>query len=477
MGKGWERVNDYLIRVPRQGAMEVEALIFARPEIPLEDSAIAQLREAASLPTVTHALGMPDLHQGFGVPIGSVAATREIIVPAAVGYDVNCGMRLLPTSLRMSEADPKALAEDIRRLIPLGEGKKNVSLGRDDFVAILEGGLSALDSIKKSGHRVWEEFEAGSEIIRRERVEDQGSLEGRVEAVPARAIERGREQLATLGGGNHFIELQEVEQILDPEAAAKWGLFEGQFAIMIHSGSRGFGHEVGGHYMKLARKSGERSGEGRPGLGFFPAADKPGRDYLAAMNAAANFAFVNRALMGALAGSAVKRRHPGARLWLLYDVPHNIAKLELHEGKQLWVHRKGGTRAFDQRRMQGTPFADIGQPALIPGSMGTASYVLVGQASGAASLFSVNHGAGRLMSRTQAAGGRKGRRQKRTAAVSDQEFKDSMEGIHLICEDRRAVKEEAPAAYKDIDQVIETVKQAGLARPVARLRPRAVLKG
>jgi tRNA-splicing ligase RtcB len=202
-----------------------------------------------------------------------------------------------------------------------------------------------------------------------------------------------------------------------------------------------------------------------------------GRDYLLAMQAAANFAFANRALMAALAIGEIQELHPAARTWLVYDVPHNMAKLEVHHGRQLWVHRKGGTRAYDRSRMSGTSFADLGQPVLIPGSMGTASYVLVGIESGAPSLFSVNHGAGRVMSRTAAAGGRKGRGKKRTAEISDADFKQSMKGIHLVCEDRRAVKEEAPAAYKDIDKVIETVQDSGLARPVARIVPRAVLKG
>lgn len=474
----WERQNSYLIRVPAEGKMVVDAWIFASAKIPVEETAVSQLRDAASLPTVEHALGMPDIHQGFGVPIGSVVATREVIVPAAVGYDINCGMRLLLTSLCVSEVDVKTLAESLRRDIPLGEGKSNAALGKEELAAVLEGGLSGLCSLRLGGHRVWEAIDPETERRNLERVEDRGSLAGEVGAVPERALERGRDQFGTLGGGNHFLELQEVETIYEPAAAERLGLFPGQFAVMIHSGSRGLGHEVGGHYMKLAQEYNARHG-GNPGpfLHFLPVESREGRNYLAAMHAAANFAFVNRALMGAVASRQVRHYYPGAKVWLVYDVPHNIAKRERHGGGIYWVHRKGGTRAYDGERMKGTAFADLGQPVLIPGSMGTASYLLLGTRSGEKSLFSVNHGAGRVMSRTAAAGHRKHRKGRRPAAISDEEFQRSMAGIILIAEDRRSVKEEAPAAYKDIDEVIATVREAGLARVVARLAPRAVLKG
>lgn len=475
----WKRENSWLLRVPRRGPMKIDALIFAREGIRVEESAVGQLCDAAALPGVEHALGMPDIHHGYGVPIGSVVATSEVVVPAAVGYDINCGMRLLLTSLHFSEVDARELADSIHRDIPLGEGKTNVSLKSGHFNAVLEGGLSALTGQNPGGHRVWESFDRESEAAGLDRVEDRGSMEGRPGSVPARAVERGRVQLATLGGGNHFIEIQEVASILDEDAAGALGIFRGQLAIMIHSGSRGFGHEVGGHYMKLASEYNKKHGGGNPSphLCFFPAETKEGRDYLGAMNAAANFAFANRSLMGSLVALDVKARYPGCRVWLLYDVVHNIAKRERHEGRMLLVHRKGSTRAWDRGLMKGTPFEGVGQPVLIPGSMGTASYVLVGKPSGARSLYSVNHGAGRVMSRTAAAGGRKGRKKKGEAAISDEEFRRSMEGVYLVAADRRAVKEEAPAAYKDIDQVIETVVEAGLAGVVARLEPRAVLKG
>lgn len=471
----WERQNDYLLRVPKTGPMKTDAYIFAKEGIKIEESAVGQLRDAASLPSVEHALGMPDIHQGYGVPIGSVVATSEVIVPAAVGYDINCGMRMILTSRHAADTDLAGLAENISREIPLGEGKKNISLSKSDFALVLEGGLSALPSLRHKNHEVWEALGPKEHTSA---VEDGGSMDGILDAVTPRAIERGINQLGTLGGGNHFIELQQVQKIYDTEKAQRLGIFSGQMSIMIHSGSRGFGHEVGGHYMKAAKKyNDQHGGSSGPHPSFLPAHAKEGINYLGAMHAAANFAFANRALMGALVEMSVRKRYPGIRMWLLYDVPHNIVKLERHGGRTLWVHRKGGTRAFDGKRMRGTPFADLGQPVLIPGSMGTASYILTGMASGEKSLFSVNHGAGRVMSRTAASGGRRGKKKKRVAQITDEQFQRSMKGVHLIAADKRSVKEEAPGAYKDIDKVIETVAEAGLAVPVARLVPKAVLKG
>jgi tRNA-splicing ligase RtcB len=249
---------------------------------------------------------------------------------------------------------------------------------------------------------------------------------------------------------------------------------------MIHSGSRGLGHQVGDEFMRLARSYDDAHGGGQPNnnLCFLPLESREGRNYISAMQAAANFAFANRHLMALLVKHNIRYYYSDIQLPLIYDVAHNIAKFERHNGKMLLVHRKGATRAFDAERMKGTVFADIGQPVLIPGSMGTASYLLIGIPEGARSLFSVNHGAGRMMSRTQAAGkrGKRGRK-KREAAVSDEEFRRSMEGIYMICEDRGSIKEEAPMAYKDIDLVIETVTGANLARAVARMVPTAVLKG
>lgn len=474
------RLNPNELLIPAVPPMKIPARVFIREGMQVEETALDQLKAVCALPSVVEALGMPDIHQGYGVPIGSVVATREIVVPAAVGYDINCGMRLLTTPLRLEEIDVKQLADSIRRDIPLGEGHHNVALGKDDFAAVLEGGVSALFGVKHSGHRVWEAWSDDEERPLLEKIEERGSMEGGVEAVSNHAFSRGQDQLATLGGGNHFIEIQLVEQVYDQELAQRFGLFEGQAVVMIHSGSRGLGHQVGDDYMRLSRDYDHRHGGGQPNdnLCFLPLESKEGRNYLQAMQAAANFAFANRHLMAALVKKNFRHYYGDIALPLVYDVPHNIAKFERHHGETLLIHRKGATRAFGPGRMAGTAFAEVGQPILIPGSMGTASYLLVGTEASECSLASVNHGAGRVMSRTAAAGkrGKRGK-PKRTAAISDEEFRRAMEGIYLVCEDRGSVKEEAPQAYKDIDAVIEVVREAGLARPVARLRPKAVLKG
>ena len=475
-----ERLNANEILIPAIPPMKIPARVFIREGMRLEDTSLEQLKAACALPSVVEALGMPDIHQGYGVPIGSVVATREIVVPAAVGYDVNCGMRLLTTPLRIEEIDVKLLADSIHRDIPLGEGHNNVSLDRGDFDTLLEGGVSALFGVKHGGHRVWEAWNEAEERPLLERIEERGSMEGDAGAVSTHARGRGHDQLATLGGGNHFIEIQVVEKVYEEKLAERFGLFEGQAVVMIHSGSRGLGHQVGEDYMRLAKEYDHAHGGGQPNdnLCFLPLDRPEGQNYLKAMQAAANFAFVNRQLMAVLVKKNFRHYYGDIPMPLVYDVPHNMAKFERHHGETLLIHRKGATRAFGPRRMAGTAFADVGQPILIPGSMGTASYLLVGTEAGECSLASVNHGAGRVMSRTAAAG-RHGKRGKmrHAPAISDEDFKRAMEGIYLVCEDRGSVKEEAPQAYKDIDAVIEVVTGARLALPVARMRPRAVLKG
>jgi tRNA-splicing ligase RtcB len=468
-----KRISEYEISIPCEGRMLVDASIFASEKIRLEQTAVKQLMDGASIPTVARALATPDIHQGYGVPIGSVLGMEEVVVPAAVGFDINCGMRVLTTSLRARDVDMQQLTASIKRDIPLGEGKTNISLRRGDLEKVLARGVSGLLDVKHSGHKVWESWSSDEERSNIFRIEDGGSMDGEPGAVSETALQRGADQLGTLGGGNHFIELQVVDKILDPSIAAQFGMFEHQLVIMIHSGSRGLGHQVGGDYMKLA---GKLSG-GRSVVPFLQLDSKEGRNYIGAMHAAANFAFANRHLMGLLAARNIRYYHPEASIQLLYDVPHNIAKFERHGKRMLLVHRKGATRAFGPRRMAGSSYADTGQPVLIPGSMGTGSYILAGVDDNGRSLDSVNHGAGRAMSRTEAGGKWSKGKMLRAPAVSDDEFERAMEGIVLIAESRRAVKEEAPQAYKDIDVVMETVLGAGLARAVARMRPLAVLKG
>ncbi|NQT93637.1 MAG: RtcB family protein [Lentisphaerae bacterium] len=331
--------------------------------------------------------------------------------------------------------------------------------------------------IDRGNARIWSARRPDEEADDIQRTEDFGSLAGDASKVGARAIERGRVQLGTLGGGNHFLEIQVVERVDHADVAEAFGLFKGQIVIMIHSGSRGFGHQVAGDYMKLAAS---KTGKQCPNkhLCFLPTDSPEGQDYVGAMRAAANFAYANRQMMAMLVRHNFRHIHGDVPMPLVYDVTHNMAKLEEHGGMDLWIHRKGATRAFPPSRMEGTPFAETGQPVLIPGSMGTASYVLVGKPGAAESLFSVNHGAGRVMSRSAATGRGRGRNKKqRPPAISDRRFDETMRGVKLICANRRSVKEEAPDAYKDIDSVIDVVVGAGLADVVARMKPLAVLKG
>jgi len=469
-----KRVDENILLIERENGMQIPAHILAREGIDIEGGALQQLKDACRLPGAVEVWGMPDIHKGYGVPIGCVVGLKNMVVPAAVGYDINCGMRLMTTPLLIKDVDVKTIADRIHNLIPLGEGKSNVELKRSDFELILDSGVSGLIQIKKSGHRVWNYWNDDEEKEVLARIEAQGSMPGDAGKVSETAIGRGIDQLGTLGGGNHFIELQEVQRVYDEKLAQRFGIFEGQFVMMIHSGSRGFGHQCGDDYMKLARKFDDAAGGCQPNnqLCFLPLDSKEGQNYLAAMSAAANFAFCNRQLMAVLVKGAIREILGEVSIRLIYDVAHNIAKDENHKGQDLLVHRKGATRAFGPKRMQGTIFADSGQPVLIPGSMGTASYFLAGKDQSELTLSSVNHGAGRVMSRTEARG-----KKHRAAAVSDDEFQRSMKGIYLIAEDRRSVKEEAPQAYKDIDLVIESVVRAGLAAPVARMVPRAVLKG
>lgn len=474
------RIDPYRLRLEKNDVRVVPATVYLPPELVADDQSIQQLADVATLDPDSIVLATPDIHCGYGVPIGSVFASPNFVSPAAVGYDINCGMRLLTTPLLARDVDVARMADSIRRDIPLGEGKSNMSVSAGGMARILDEGVPALRGLVETEPDLRRGFDPEDLERDLQRIESLGALPGRDRSVPQKAVQRGRDQLATLGGGNHFIELQLVGRIDDPELASAWGLFVGQLVVMIHSGSRGLGHEVGGVFMKEAAELCRREKLHMPSheLPYMPADSDEGRRYIEAMNAAANFAFANRQLMGQLVRRNL-RQYFGQDLEipLVYDVAHNITKQERHYRKDLWVHRKGATRAFPGKLLQGTPFEQTGQPVLIPGSMGTASYLLAGIESGYESLYSVNHGAGRRMSRTAATGVSRGGKVIKPAAITDGEFRESMRGVYLVCEDRHAIKEEAPGAYKDIDLVIDTVVGAGLATIVARMEPLAVLKG
>jgi len=470
------RIDPLRLVMKQSGDMVTDATIFASDSVNIESEAVRQLYDAACLPPAKKVLATADIHVGFGVPIGAVLGLEEAIMPPAVGYDINCGMRLLRTPFTKGEINTDEIANSIARDIPLGEGMSNLPLDRHSLEQVIYQGAAAVPMLaQKIRHRAWEAFDEQEFADDIKRIEENGQLPAEPGAVPKLAVEKGSDQIGTLGGGNHFIEIQAVQKIFDADTADFFGLSENQIVVMIHSGSRRFGYEVADQYMSIAAQRPEMS-QRRKMLSFLPTDCREGKNYIAAMGAAANFAFVNRHIMGLLVRRCFNRMFGPTPMPLLYDVAHNMAKQEKYEGCNMWVHRKGATRAFGPAQMAASPFESIGQPIITPGSMGTASYLLVGTGNSEESLCSVNHGAGRVMSRTAATGrGRHGRSGE--ALISDEKFKESMRGIKLIAADRRRIKEEAPDAYKDIDEVVRIVTACGWAKAVARMVPLAVLKG
>jgi tRNA-splicing ligase RtcB len=438
-----------------------------------KDLSLEQAMNVATLPGIIGpSLAMPDIHQGYGFPIGGVAAIeygQGVVSPGGVGFDINCGVRLLRASLTADEVRPRLreLVNQVFRDVPCGAGSSgSVKVGRKQLDDVLLRGATWMVENGYGDSRDVEFTEAGGML---------GDADP--EQVSERAKQRGAPQLGTLGSGNHFLEIQYVEEIHDREACRALNLAEKQVVVLIHSGSRGLGHQVCTDYLAQANQAMKRYGISLPDrqLACVPISSPEGEAYLGAMCAAANFAWANRqAMLHLLRGSFRKLFGPGARLDVIYDVCHNIAKRERYEfdGKkrEVLVHRKGATRAFPPfHREIPEAYRSIGQPVLIPGSMGTASWVLAGAQGAMSETFgSVCHGAGRLLSRTAA---RKGRNAK--------QVQDQLEsaGIIVRSESRDGILEEIPEAYKDVDEVIEVVVQAGLAQKVARLRPMGVIKG
>ncbi len=471
-----ERIDPWRLKIPRQDKMLVDAIIYCTQAMSIGDGALRQLADTACLPSVRYTFATPDIHHGFGAPIGAVVALKDYICPAAVGYDVNCGMRLLTTTMQADSAPIKQIAHEIGRTVPLGEGKSGkLRLTSGQLRQVLERGVKGLFELKPIGGEHFARWDEDTFRADYAAIEDEGSMSASSSFLSEKTVARGLDQLGTLGGGNHFIELQKVEMIDDKAVARAFGIEEGALVVMIHSGSRGLGHQVGEEYMKHAYNSNPDISPNKQ-LGVFALDSNDGNRYIDAMRCAANFAFANRQVMANLVRNVFAEITKDSLLKTIYDVAHNIAKKETHGATKLWVHRKGATRAFPPSMMEHEPYSTYGQPVLIPGSMGTSSYLLVGDKRAAESLYSVNHGAGRVMSRTAAAGRKQGGSMK-GGAITDAEFHRSMDGIHLICADPRSIKEEAPQAYKDIDLVIHAVTGAGLAKVIARMRPLAVLKG
>ena len=471
------RIDPLRLYLERRAPMVTDATIFASEAVNIESDAVRQLCDAACLPPARRVIATADIHVGFGIPIGAVLGLDRAIMPPAVGYDINCGMRLLLTPFTKGEIDTDKVAMDIARDVPLGEGKDNLKLNQSELEVVAHQGVAGMPKLaQKTNHRAWEAFDPDQFLEDAKRIEDNGRLPGDIATVPKSAIQKGGNQLGTLGGGNHFIEIQYVQEIFNGSLAKSLGIYKDQLAVMIHSGSRRFGYEIADHYMNVAAQRPENA-ERRKMLAYLPTDSDAGKSYIAAMSAAANFAYVNRHIMALLVRRCFNRMFGPTPLELVYDVTHNMAKFEKHGGENLWVHRKGATRAFGPKQMASGIFTQTGQPIIIPGSMGTASFLLVGTGNSEESLNSVNHGAGRVMSRTAALG--KSRRGKTTvqALISDDQFKRSMKGIKLIAGDKRRIKEEAPDAYKDIEEVVRIVVKCGWAKAVARMVPLAVLKG
>jgi tRNA-splicing ligase RtcB (3'-phosphate/5'-hydroxy nucleic acid ligase) len=449
--------------------MLVPARVFADRELLAAiqgDGSLEQIQNVATLPGIVEAaLAMPDVHQGYGFPVGGVAATElpdGVVSPGGVGYDINCGVRLLALPLTEAELARRRepLVHEISRAVPAGAGKTKGRARRGaEIEAVLQEGPRAL---------------GGSDDLAR--TESGGCLPGAdAAAVSDRARERGAGQLGTMGSGNHFVELQRVARVFDDVAVEAYGLRDDQVTVLIHSGSRGLGHQVCSDYVKQMDGAMRRYGIDLPDrqLACAPASSPEGSAYLAAMAAAANFAWANRQVIADAVRSAVGRvvgdeSARGTRQ--VYDVAHNVAKVERYDGRELLVHRKGATRAFPAGSDEiPEAYREVGQPVFIPGSMGTSSFVLAGEPGSVELAFgSTCHGAGRRLSRTGA-----------KKEVSGAELRRELEGLGIVVRSpsNKGLAEEAPLAYKDVERVVEIVERAGLSRRVAQLVPIGVVKG
>ncbi|MFW6088316.1 MAG: RtcB family protein [Gemmatimonadota bacterium] len=480
-----QQLDDYRWRIPRQGRMRVDGLVYADRTLMDDirgDDAIEQVANVACLPGIVRpSIGMPDIHWGYGFPIGGVAAFDPdeggVISPGGVGYDINCGVRLLRCDLTVDEARPRmpGIMDQIDRDVPAGVGegyrRDAKTLSKSDVRAVLARGAS------------WPVEQGLGMDDDLDRTESGGTLEGAdPDEVSDRAIERGRPQLGTVGSGNHFIEVGHVDEVYDAETAVKLGLERGTVTVFIHSGSRGLGHQVCTDFLDVMQEAVKRYDIELPDrqLACAPLGSPEGKRYLGAMAAAANYAFANRQVMAhrirEVFGQVLDRRWEDMDFRLVYDVAHNNAKWERHEvegrERRLCVHRKGATRAFPPGHPElPAAYRDTGQPVLIPGDMGRYSYVLVGTEGAYRETFgSTCHGAGRRMSRTQA----------KKSVQSDRrdlkrEFADR--GIEVRAASFATVAEEIPEAYKDVANVVDVVDAAGIGRKVCRLRPLGVLKG
>jgi tRNA-splicing ligase RtcB len=437
-------------------------------------ASIVQIAYVATLPGIaTASFGMPDMHSGYGFSIGGVAAfdTSDpdcIISPGGVGYDINCGVRCLTTPLRRSDVKPhlKSLVDALYQKIPVGVGGK-----RHNFMTKQDIGEIVRDGAKwaiKRGYGVQADLD---------NCEENGCLRGAaLSAISDRAVQRGVGQLGTLGAGNHYVEIQEVAEIFDQRAASVMGLSRGQIVVMIHTGSRGLGYQVADDFIKEMEEKCDIDTLPDRQLSAAPVASELGKRYLKAMAAAANYAWCNRQVISHFAREAFREvfETDDLEMNLIYDVAHNIAKIEKHvvDGveREFVVHRKGATRAFGPGHPEiPRKYRGIGQPVLIGGSMGTASYILVGTDRKTNRAFgSTCHGAGRVLSRSKAI---------RDLTADEVQGELSRKGIRMKAANKQTIVEEAPESYKDVDEVVEACQAVGISRKVARLVPLGVIKG
>jgi tRNA-splicing ligase RtcB len=474
-----EKLDDYRWLVPRgtRPGMLTDALVYTNETLLkdfINDLSLEQAVNVAMLPGIAgRSLAMPDIHQGYGFPIGGVAATLPdeggVVSPGGVGFDINCGVRLLASTLTVDQVRPKIreLVNQLFRDVPSGAGRKGfIQISHKDLERVLAEGAAWM---VENGYGNPEDLT---------HCEESGAIDGAdPEAVSDQAKKRGLPQIGTLGSGNHFLEVQYVERVFDPEAAQAMGLYENEVVVLIHSGSRGLGHQVCTDYLRDMGPAMKRYGIELPDrqLACVPVHSKEGQEYLGAMRAAANFAWANRQGIAHFTRGAFKRIFgEKEELRVVYDVCHNIAKLERHSiggrDRKVMVHRKGATRAFPASRPEvPDAYKSCGQPVLIPGSMGTASYVLVGTEGALRESFGTTcHGAGRVMSRTAT---------KKSEFAQNARERLEERGVIVRSETRDGISEEIPEAYKDVDAVIDVVHNAGLSRRVARLKPIGVIKG
>ena len=474
------QVDEYRWEVPREGKMRTRGLVFASREmLPKiqEDRSLEQVANVATMPGIVGAsLAMPDIHWGYGFPIGGVAAfdlEEGVVSPGGVGYDINCGVRLLRTNLERPEIAQRMneLVDALFANIPSGVGSRRKDLKLT---------LPTLKEVLRYGS-TWAVKNGFGDPLDLDHIEARGQIEGAdPELVSQHALERGKDQLGTLGSGNHFVEVGYVTEIYDEHLARALGLFKDQITVIVHTGSRGLGHQVCDDYLKVMLKATGKYGIELPDrqLCCAPITSPEGQQYLAAMAAAANFAFANRQMITHWVRESFEQvfkmgpRHLG--LELVYDVAHNIAKIETHtvngKSRKLCIHRKGATRAFPPGHPE-TPAAykESGQPVLIPGDMGRYSFVLVGTQTALEETFgSTCHGAGREMSRHQATKASKGRN-----IVEEM----AQKGIIVRGAGRATIAEEISEAYKDVEDVVEVTHGAGISRKVAKLKPLGVIKG